>query len=120
MNILSNIFYGLSLVFIIFEFFQIFNRNRIYQKIDISNIKITTSLIYILVYITKLIYLIWMFVGLFSDQYVLFMLLILTGLIKNIIFIFKSNILINVYDIINLLVSCYLLFTIFIRVFFLL
>ena len=117
MSILSNIFYSFSVVFLIFEIFQLFNRNSIYNKIDISNIKIGDSIVYLSIYLTKLLYLSWVIVGMFSPYYILFLSLIIIGLVKNIIFLFRSDILINLYEVINVIVSCCLLILIFNQLF---
>lgn len=115
MSLLSSIFYALSLVFIGVEVYQLVNRDKVFVKFN-PNMDIKSPVPYLIFYLLKLIYLIWIPIGLFSHLWILFFGIIFLGLFKYVILSStKKNIAINLYDGINTIISVFLLIVILIQ-----
>jgi hypothetical protein len=107
-----SLFYISSILFIYVEIFQIINRNTIYKRFsDISNISLNPFLL-ISFYILKLYYFIWIPIGLLTNNWIYFAILIGLGLFKYPILLTKNNFCINLYDLMNTIISCFILITI--------
>lgn len=117
MSLLSNIFYILSIPFIGVEIYQIVNRNRVFRKFD-ANLESDSLFSYFTFYLFKIIYLIWIPIGLFTHFWPYFLILISLGLFKWLVVFTKKNILINLYDITNCIISVLTLLIIFFQALF--
>lgn len=106
---ITNIFYTISLIFIILEVFQILYRKHIYDKSSSS----ISPVVFNVYSVVKFIYIIWILVGLFSGLYLYFFLLLFIGSFKYVALFTKNNLFINLYDIINALSSIIVLVFIF-------
>ena len=113
-----NFFYFFSLLFIGVEIYQLVNRDKIFSKLKISDIEKPVP--YIIFYIFKLTYLIWIPSGLFLSSNLgmtslqgCFLMIILLGIFKYIVVLTKKNIIINLYDLINTILSIFFLMVIF-------
>ena len=115
MNVYHSVFYCISLLFIMVEIYQLVNRDKIFSKLKISDIEKPVP--YIIFYIFKLTYLIWIPIGLFLSSNLelraCFLMLILLGILKYIVVLTKKNIIINLYDLINTILSIFFLMVIF-------
>jgi hypothetical protein len=89
-----------SIIFIWVEFFQFSNRNRLndlyFQKFS--------PLKWIIFYTSKIFYFIWIILQLFTDQYLLVVILIILHLLRYRILKLNS-VYINTYDLFNLIIS---------------
>lgn len=115
---ITNFFYLLSPLFIWVEIFGFLNRDRVYKRMDFETFEKSNLRLYFYFYFSKVFYLIWMLIGLFTIQSNYFIILILLGLFKFFILYTRKNILINLYDFLNPLISIIILIMIFIQVFF--
>ena len=102
---ISTFFYFLSILFIWTEIFQIRNRIRL-QLIEVQRID---PLKWIIFYLSKIAYFLWVPFGLFTDNYKVFIILILLKLIKLLIIKMKKDFYINLYDLISCVISVFLL-----------
>jgi len=109
MNLIIDIFHSFSIFFIIVEIFQLIKRDEIYRKSKKENLNLNDTSFYFIFYIFKLLYLPWMVVGLFSSLSPLYLGLISLGLFKYLVLLTKKDFIINLYDLLNALVSCILL-----------
>lgn len=103
MNLIIKSFYLLSVFFLYVEVYGFFFRSRIYKPV--SQLELETPLKHFVFYFFKLIYLPWLLVGLFSQNWVIFLIPILAGLVSLISFSFKNDKAINLWSIINFFVS---------------
>ena len=111
MNLLHRFFYILPLFFIWSEFYHLKFKDRIYVEFNQRHIGNTTDYIF---YITKLVYLLWIIVGLFSGFSYYFMVILLVSSLKFLILLLKSNKFNNIYDIISSVVCISILMYLFI------
>lgn len=118
MFFLTKIFYLLSFLFIYVEVFQLVNRKAIYGKLDFDTFETKDPIYYLVFYVARLIYIPWMYIGLFSFCNYFFIGLLALGLGKFLILRTKNNFSINLYDLINMVLSCILLVIIFLQGFF--
>lgn len=102
-NILHTIFYSLAFVFIWTEAYHMKFKDRLYVKFNQRIISKSTPFDYIY-YITKVMYLLWITIGLFSSSSNLFLLILMISALKFLI-ILKLKKFTEVYDIISS-VSC--------------
>ncbi len=108
MSLLTN-FYFLSLFFIIFEIYQLSNRDVFYiNPIDINN-----PIKYILFYLTRIFYSLWIPIGLFTDLKTYFLLILILGFIKMIFVSIKNIKIIAIYDIFGVVLRVFFLSIIF-------
>ena len=114
MSLLSNIFYLLSLLFIGVEVYQLVNRDKVFAKFD-PNLTLHSPIPNLFFYLFKILYLIWLPIGLFSHLWVFFFGIIFLGLFKYVILSTKKNIAINLYDGVNTIISVFLLMVIFLQ-----
>jgi hypothetical protein len=114
MNLLSDIFYILCPIFIGVEVYQLLNKNKVYTKFN-PNLDIKDTIPHFIFYLLKLLYLFWIPIGLFSHLRIYFLFLILLSLFKYVVVFTKKNIIINLYDVINTLISSFLLIVILIQ-----
>jgi hypothetical protein len=98
-----NFFILLSILFIGVEFYQLFNREKIYRKYENINKS------YILFYIFKLLYIIWVFIGFFTANYILYLGIFSLSIFKFLVLYTKKDLLINLYDIIGAVLRVLLL-----------
>lgn len=103
MSLIIKLFYLLSVFFIYVEVYGFFFRSRIYKPV--SELELETPFKHFAFYFFKLIYLPWLFVGLFSHNWMIFLTPILMGLVSLISFSSKNDKLINLWSIVNFLVS---------------
>ena len=115
MMLLSKIFFSFSIIFIFVEFFQMFKRKELYQKL--SDVELNDTLPFFVFYLLRLLYLPWMYIGLFSGVWYLFLSLISLGAIKFSILYLKKDFILNLFDLIDLTLSCWILIFIFLQVF---
>jgi hypothetical protein len=100
MIILSKIFYFLSLIFIWSEFYHIRHKDYLYIRLDKRDITNSSISDYIF-YITKLVYIPWVLIGLFSKNSFYFLLIVLISSIKFLVLLFKSKKFTEIYDIVS-------------------
>ena len=100
-----SMFYLCSLPFIWVELFQLKNRGFVH-RLDLQEINPKK---WILFYILKLCYIVWIFLGLFTENYVLFATLMGLSVVKFLIIRTKSSFYINLYDLISFIASVALL-----------
>lgn len=107
LTLLHNLFYTLPILYIWAEVYHMINKKRLYNKVDLSNLnsKFKYDLIY---YYTRVSYLIWIIVGLFSSLSSYFWIIILLSLLKYPILLRKSKYL-EYYDIISQITSILIL-----------
>jgi hypothetical protein len=117
MNLLSNIFYILPLLFICVEVYQLINRDKVFVKFD-PNLALHSSIPNLFFYLFKILYLIWLPIGLFSHLWIFFFGIVSLGLFKYVILSTRRNIAINLYDGVNTIISVFLLIVIFLQGFF--
>lgn len=113
MSLLSIAFYSLAPLFIFVELFQLIKRDDIYSKLKVDHFETKEPIIYIAFYILRLAYIPWIFTGLFTKFWLLFCILILIGNLKYYILFTGKLKLINIYDIMNCLISVLILGFIF-------
>lgn len=113
MNLLIKFFHLLSLIFILVEIFQLVKRDELYKKIQKENLDLKDNSHHIIFYILRLIYLPWMFFGLFSSFWIYYSILICLGLSKFLIIYTKNNIVINLYILLETVLSIFFLIIIF-------
>jgi hypothetical protein len=109
MNFLIDLFHSLSLIFVTIEIFQLVKRDKLYRKIQRDNLDIKDTSFYLPFYVLRLIYIPWMFFGLFSNLSIFYFALISLGLVKFLVIYSKNNLIINIYDFLNTLISCLIL-----------
>jgi len=114
MSLLYSIFYGLSLLFIGVEIYQLVNRDKIFVKFN-SNLTLHSPISNLFFYLFKIFYLIWLPIGLFSHLWIFFFGIVLLGLFKYVVLLTKKNIAINLYDVLNTIISVFLLIIIFLQ-----
>jgi len=114
MSLLSSIFYGLSLLFIGVEVYQLVNRDKVFAKFD-TNLTLHSPIPNLFFYLFKIFYLIWLPIGLFSHLWMFFFCIIFLGLFKYVILTTKKNIAINLYDGVNTIISVFFLIIIFLQ-----
>jgi len=114
---ITDTFFFLSILFIWVEIFGFTNKHKVYKRLDLENINFNPNL-YLFFYISKLAYLIWLPIGLFTTLNIYFAVLILIGLSKFLFYKSKNIILINLYELINMLSSSIILTTISIQALF--
>ena len=102
---MNSIFYLCSLCFIWVEIFQLRNRGDIH-RLDLQQSNPKT---WILFYVSKIGYIIWTFLGLFTENYPLFATIMLLTASKFLIVRTKSNFYINLYDLISFITTVALL-----------
>ena len=98
---MSKIFYLFSILFIWVEIFQMRNRIRL-QLIEVQRID---PMKWIVFYISKIAYTFWIFIGLFTSNYLIFIFLFSLGLPKFLLVKIKKDFYINLYDLISCIVS---------------
>jgi hypothetical protein len=102
---MKTIFYLFSILFIWVEIFQMRNRIRLHlievQRID--------PIKWILFYISKIAYFFWIFLGLFTSNYLIFTFLLALGLPKFLLVKIKKDFYINLYDLISCIISIFIL-----------
>lgn len=113
-----NIFYILAILFIWVEVFGFFNRGKVTTKLNIQEIENSRVGLYLFFFLSKLIYLIWIPLGLFGDLWICHLILFFLGIFRFVILLTHRNIIINLYDFLNPFISCIILIIILIQVFF--
>ena len=113
-----NLFYLLAPLFIWVEFFGFFNRKKVYKRLDLNDFDKSSLRLYLFFLFSKLFYLIWMPLGLFTDFWVYFLVLLSLGFFKFLVLLTKNNIIINLYDFLNPLFSSIILIFILFQVIF--
>ena len=114
MSLLYSIFYGLSLLFIGVEIYQLVNRDKIFVKFN-PNLTLHSPITNLFFYLFKILYLIWLPIGLFSHLWIFFFGIVLLGLFKYVVLLTKKNIAINLYDVLNTIISVFLHIIIFLQ-----
>ena len=114
---ITDTFFFLSILFIWVEIFGFTNKHKIYKRLDLENINFNPNL-YLFFYISKLTYLIWLPLGLFTSLNIYFIALIFIGLSKFIFYKSKNIILINLYELVNIVSSSIILIIISIQALF--
>lgn len=112
-NLLIKSFHLFSLVFICVEILQLTKRDDLYKKIQKENLVLKDTSIYFIFYVLRLLYLPWMFFGLFSDLWVYYLILIGLGISKFLVIYTKKNIFINLYILLETIFSIFFLIVIF-------
>jgi hypothetical protein len=113
---LLNLFYLISPIFIFVELYQIFNRDQIWGRLSPENLEKYNPKVLLLFYITKSLYITWIFSGLFLPMWFYSSILITLGFLKYPILLIGKNLLINIYDLINCFISSIILIIIFMKV----
>lgn len=106
---ITNFFYLLAPVFIWVEIFGFLNRDRVYQRLKIEEIKVSTLRLYLFFFLFKIIYLFWIPLGFFTKFWIYFLILFILGFVRFISVSTRNNLIINLYDFINPLVSTIIL-----------
>lgn len=102
---MSTLFYLFSFLFIWVEIFQMKNRIRLHM-IDIQRMN---PLKWIFFYILKIVYFFWIFFGLFTSNYIIFVFLYALSLPKFLLVKIRKDFYINLYDLISCIVSIFTL-----------
>lgn len=110
-----NISYLLTLVFIWVEIYGFLNRNQVAVKLKVEEIENSRVKIYLFFFFSKLIYLIWIPLGLFGDFWIHHSILLSLGLFRFVVVLTRKNIIINLYDFLNPFLSCIILIIILIQ-----
>lgn len=113
-----NLFYLMSPLFIWVEFFGFLNRDKFFKKINFEEIESLDIKTYFFFYISKLLYLFWILIGCFSNQYLFFLILVSIGILRSLIFMTKNKLIINTFELINPIFSSIIIIFILYRVFF--
>jgi hypothetical protein len=95
--ILDSIFYLSSLPFIWVEIFQLINRFKVSSITE----QLQTPKKWIAFYLLKLFYLLWIVIGLFTENYKNFIIIIVLSLLRFFILKINKNFYINLYDLIS-------------------
>jgi hypothetical protein len=113
MSFVTNIFWYLSLFFILFEVYQISNRTTFYY----NPVDVTKPVKYLSFYFTKICYIIWILMGaLYTHLSPYFYIIIALGIFKFVVVWTKKSFIINLYDILSCLSTSFILGFIFLRV----
>lgn len=88
---MTNIFYILSILFIFMNVYYIFKNKQLDRRFKERDI-MGMSKIDLVYYLTKVVYWIWVPIGLFSGQYFIFCILIILGVLKFPIYHLNKNI----------------------------
>ena len=113
MNMMLNLVFNMiSLFFIWVEYYHIKNRDRIYLKFHRDK---KYSKLDMFFYYSKISYMMWILIGTFTQLRDLFLYLLIIGILKFIIILFKSKTLNRIYDNLNFFVSLFILIIIFIK-----
>jgi hypothetical protein len=100
-----SIFYLCSLIFLWVEIFQLRNRVQLlYLEIQEIN-----PLKWIIFYVLKLFYFFWIFIGLFSSNYLIFATMMMMGGLKFLVLKTRNDYYINLYDLVVFITSISLL-----------
>lgn len=100
MSIIHNIFYLLPLLFIWVEIYHMLNKDKIYIRFNQRDMT-KSSIVDYTYYVSKILYLIWLIIGLFSNISYYFLIIIVISLIKLIILLFRSNLFNKIYDFVS-------------------
>lgn len=103
--IFDSIFYLLSLLFIWVEIFQIKNRFTM-NNLGLQSLN---PKLWIFFYFSKVIYFIWVILGLFTENYHLFSIFILLYLLRYFILMTKKNFYLNLFDLLSFVISVLIL-----------
>ena len=104
-----NFFYLLAPLFIWVEIFGFLNRGKVYKRLSSQNIEFSNLRLYLFFFLSKIIYLIWIPLGFFTNLWFYFMLLCLLGTFRFVTVSTRNNIIINLYDFLNPFLSCIIL-----------
>lgn len=111
---IHTIFYLFPILFVWAEIYHLRFKNRLYVKFNQRHISTSKFTDYIY-YVTKVFYLAWLIVGLFSNLSHYFLLIILISSIKLLVLVFKSKKFNEIYDVMSgimcIVLLLYLLFT---------
>lgn len=105
---IHTLFYLLPILFIWVEIYHLRFKDRLYVKFNQRHISTSQFTDYIY-YVTKVFYLVWLIIGLFSSLSHFFLLIILVSSIKFLVLFFKSRRFNDLYDMISSLVCIGLL-----------
>jgi hypothetical protein len=107
-----SLFYLLILLFIWVEIFGFINRDKVYRRFNFEEIESYNPKLYLFFYISKIFYLIFILVGLFTNYFIYSIILFSLGFFRYFVIKTKKNILINLYDFLNPFISSITLITI--------
>jgi hypothetical protein len=111
-----DLFFFLSTLFIWVEIFGFLSRDSVYKRLDL-NVEFNYKR-YLTFYLLRVLYLIWIPIGFFTSLNYLFSILFLLGFIRVFLPLTKNNILINLYDFLNTVISTIVLLIILYQVIF--
>jgi hypothetical protein len=114
-NFFHTLFYTFPLLFIWSEFYHIKYKDKLYVRFTERVNK--SSLSDYIFYLTKLSYLVWTLIGLFSNLSHYFMLILLISSIKFLILLSKSKKLVEIYDTISSVLCIVILLIILFKAF---
>ena len=111
----ASLFYLLILFFIWVEIFGFINRGKVYTRLNFQEIENYNPKLYLFFYTSKIIYLIFIGIGFFTNYYIYSIILFSLGFFRYFVIKTKKNILINLYDFLNPFISSITLITILFR-----
>jgi len=117
-DFLYKIFYILPILFIWSEFYHLKYKNRLYIRFNQRQIGNSTLVDYIF-YLTRIVYLLWILIGIFSDNSISFLLILFISSIKFLLLFFKSRRISDNYDSISTIICIIILLYLFLKVNFL-
>jgi hypothetical protein len=112
---LNELFYLVAPLFLYVEFFQTFWRKDIYTRLKPEIFESLNPRVLLSFYVLKIFYTIWVIIGIFSVNFIPFLILGGLGIVKSLVVSFKNNFLINIYDLIAFLVASITLIFIFVQ-----
>lgn len=104
-----SVFYLLAPLFIWVEIFGFLNRDKVYKRLKFESIEKFNPRLYLFFYLSKIIYLVWIFCGLFTSLQTYFIALFLLGFLRGFVTLTKSRYIVNSYDFLNPVVSSIIL-----------
>jgi len=113
-NFIHTLFYLFPILFIWAEIYHLRFKDRLYVKFNQKHLS-TSKLTDYIFYVTKVFYLIWLIIGLFSSLSYYFLLIIIVSSIKFLVLFFKSRKFNDIYDMISSLVCIGLLSYLFLK-----
>ena len=113
-NFIHTLFYLFPILFIWAEIYHLRFKDRLYVKFNQKHLS-TSKLTDYIFYVTKVFYLIWLIIGLFSSLSYYFLLIIIDSSIKFLVLFFKSRKFNDIYDMISSLVCIGLLSYLFLK-----
>ncbi len=111
-------FYLLSIIFIWVEIFAFKNKSKVSKRLNSQDLENSNIRLYLVFFLFKLFYLIWLPLGLFSNIWIMYLFLICLGIINFLVPLSRSKLLVFIFRLFNVISSCIILTIILYRALF--